>query len=71
VTAGGAGEGRARARDLGLAPGTLPPGPQNAITDVPGIRVGHATLFEGDTIRTGVTAIGHDAVIRTDRAGSS
>jgi D-aminopeptidase len=71
VTAGGADGDRARARDLGLVPGTLPPGPQNAITDVPGIRVGHATLIEGDTIRTGVTAIGHDALIRTDRAGRS
>ncbi len=49
--------GRARARDLGLAPGTLSAGPANAITDVPGIRVGHATLIEGADIRTGVTAI--------------
>jgi D-aminopeptidase len=49
--------GRARARELGLAPGTLPPGPASAITDVPGIRVGHATVIEGADIRTGVTAI--------------
>jgi D-aminopeptidase len=69
VTAGGAGEGRARARDLGLAPGTLPPGQFNAITDVPGIRVGHATLVEGDTIRTGVTAIVHDVLVRADPTG--
>ncbi len=48
---------RARARDLGIAPGVLPPGPHNAITDVPGVRVGHATMIEGDSIRTGVTAI--------------
>jgi D-aminopeptidase len=48
---------RPRARDIGLAPGTLEPGPHNAITDVPGVRVGHATIFEGDAIRTGVTAI--------------
>ena len=55
--------GRARARDLGLAPGTLPTGPANAITDVPGIRVGHATLIEGSDIRTGVTAIVHDVLV--------
>ena len=71
MTAGGADGDRARARDLGLAPGTLPPGPLNAITDVPGIRVGHATLVEGDTIRTGVTGISHDALVRADRAGRS
>jgi D-aminopeptidase len=46
-----------RARDLGIAPGVLPPGALNAITDVPGVRVGHTTLIEGDHIRTGVTAI--------------
>jgi D-aminopeptidase len=55
--------GRARARELGLAPGTLPPGPHNAITDVPGIRVGHATVVEGSDIRTGVTAIVHDELL--------
>jgi D-aminopeptidase len=49
--------GRPRARDLGIAPGALQPGPLNAITDVAGVRVGHTTLVEGDTIRTGVTAI--------------
>ena len=45
-----------RARELGLACGTLPPGPRNLISDVPGVRVGHATLSEGD-VRTGVTAV--------------
>jgi D-aminopeptidase len=55
--------GRARARDLGLAPGTLPPGPVNAITDVPGVRVGHTTLIKGSSIRTGVTAIVHDVLV--------
>jgi D-aminopeptidase len=54
---------RGRARDLGLAPGTLPPGPVNAITDVPGIRVGQVTLVEGAGIRTGVTAIVHDTLL--------
>lgn len=48
---------RPRARDVGLAPGVFPPGALNAITDVSGVRVGHITLIEGDTIRTGVTAI--------------
>jgi len=36
--------------------GDLPPGPANAISDVPGVRVGHATLAEG-AVQTGVTAI--------------
>ena len=62
---------RARARELGLAPGRLPPGPANAITDVPGVRVGHATLIEGTDIRTGITAIVHDTLLRgtTDSKG--
>ncbi|MGE3956047.1 MAG: P1 family peptidase [Vicinamibacterales bacterium] len=46
-----------RARDLGIAPGVYQPGPLNAITDVPDVRVGHTTLIEGDSVRTGVTAI--------------
>jgi D-aminopeptidase len=46
-----------RARELGVVPGVLAPGPLNAITDVEGVRVGHVTLREGDEIRTGVTAI--------------
>jgi D-aminopeptidase len=49
--------GRARLRALGIAPGVLPPGSLNAITDVAGVRVGHLTLVEGDAIRTGVSAI--------------
>ncbi len=48
---------RPRVRDLGIAIGVLPPGPLNAITDVAGVRVGHRTLVEGDSIRTGVTAV--------------
>ena len=48
---------RPRARDIGIVPGTIPPGPRNAITDVAGVRVGHATVTIGDSIRTGVTAI--------------
>src|SRR5690349_22908361 len=49
--------GRPRARDLGIAPGALTPGPLNAITDVAGVRVGQTTIVEGDNVRTGVTAI--------------
>jgi D-aminopeptidase len=48
---------RPRARDLGIAPGVFEPGPLDAITDVAGVRVGQATLVDGDAIRTGVTAI--------------
>lgn len=48
---------RPRARDIGLAPGVLPPGKWNAITDVSGVRVGQVTLWEGEDIRTGVTTI--------------
>ena len=51
------GQGRPRARELGIAPGIGSPGPLNAITDVAGVRVGHTTIVSGDTIRTGVTAI--------------
>ena len=48
---------RARARDIGILIGTFPPGPHNAITDVAGVKVGHVTLNEGESIRTGVTAV--------------
>ncbi len=48
---------RPRARELGLAPGVLTPGPLNAITDVAGVTVGHATLVVGDNVRTGVTVV--------------
>jgi len=48
---------RPRARELGITPGTLPPGTLNAITDVAGVAVGHATLIRGADIRTGVTAV--------------
>lgn len=46
-----------RARDIGLTPGILEPGPLNAITDVEGVLVGQVTLIEDPSIRTGVTAI--------------
>lgn len=48
---------RPRARDLGIEPGVLQPGPLNAITDVAGVRVGHSTIIEPPDIYTGVTAI--------------
>jgi D-aminopeptidase len=54
-----------RARTLGIRIGRMEPGPHNAITDVAGVRVGHATIIEGDgplrvgtgPIRTGVTVV--------------
>jgi len=52
---------RPRARELGVQVGLLTPGPNNAITDVTGVQVGHAGLFEdladGRAIRTGVTVV--------------
>ena len=58
-------QGRHRARDLGITIGRMQPGPLNAITDVAGVEVGHATIIQGDgaleigqgPVRTGVTAI--------------
>ena len=63
--AGGKTAPRARLRDLGIRIGSLTPGPHNAITDVPGVVVGHTTLIRGDgplkvgvgPVRTGVTAV--------------
>jgi D-aminopeptidase len=54
-----------RARDLGIRIGLVGPGPLNAITDVPGVRVGHTTIVAGNgplvvgegPVRTGVTVI--------------
>lgn len=56
---------RPRARDLGITIGLLPTGPENAITDVAGVRVGVSTIIEGEgplvvgrgPVRTGVTVI--------------
>ena len=56
---------RVRARALGLHPGQLQTGPLNAITDVPGVKVGQVTLTQGEgalqpgqgPVRTGVTVI--------------
>ena len=44
-------------REWGFPTGIFETGQYNAITDVPGVTVGHVTLIEGDSIRTGVTAI--------------
>ena len=49
--------GQVRARQLGIAPGIFTPGRYNAITDVPGVRVGQVTIDLGDSVHTGVTAI--------------
>ncbi len=48
---------RPRAREAGIVIGVLPTGPLNAITDVAGVNVGQVTIIQGDTIRTGVTAV--------------
>ncbi|MFW6085537.1 MAG: P1 family peptidase, partial [Gemmatimonadota bacterium] len=48
---------RPRPREAGVRIGVLDPGRHNAITDVSGVHVGHATLASGDTLNTGVTAI--------------
>jgi D-aminopeptidase len=50
-------EPRPRARDVGIVPGILAPGLHNAITDVPGVRVGQVTVHHGADVRTGVTAV--------------
>ena len=46
-----------RVREVGIIVGEIPTGQLNAITDVPGVRIGHKTIIQGDSIRTGVTAI--------------
>lgn len=46
-----------RSADYGIKIGILNPGRNNAITDVPGVKVGHVTITEANSINTGVTAI--------------
>lgn len=46
-----------RASDCGIRFGTMEKGPDNAITDVRGVKAGHVTLVEGDDVRTGVTVV--------------
>jgi len=53
----GASQEAKRARDYGIQIGVMQPGDWNAITDVAGVRVGHTTLIEGQSVRTGVTTI--------------
>ncbi len=50
-------EDRPRMREFGIETGIIEPGEWNAITDVPGVKVGQVTLIQGKNIRTGVTAI--------------
>lgn len=57
VTSVATAQTRPTARDLGVAPGVMSPGPLNAITDVDGVRVGQVTIVRGDDVRTGVTAV--------------
>lgn len=67
---------RKRFRELGFTIGRFPTGPLNAITDVPGVRVGHTTLIAGEgplvvgrgPVRTGVTAILPPSPIFMERA---
>ncbi|MGA5143729.1 P1 family peptidase [Streptomyces griseoincarnatus] len=53
---------RPRARDLGVVVGPTPTGPLNALTDVPGVRVGHATVRTRPDVHSGVTAVVPDGV---------
>ena len=48
---------KTRPRDMGLEIGLFKTGEWNAITDVSGVQVGHETLIQGDSVRTGVTII--------------
>ena len=59
---------RPRARELGIQVGVFTPGTHNAITDVDGVRVGQVTVWEGEGVRTGVTAIlPHDGNVFRER----
>ncbi|MEU0836788.1 P1 family peptidase [Streptomyces sp. NPDC005969] len=53
---------RSRARDLGIVIGGFATGPLDAITDVPGVRVGHATVRRHPDVHSGVTAVVPDVV---------
>ena len=48
---------RPRVREFGIKIGIMEPGKWNAITDVMGVKVGHVTLIEGGSVRTGATAV--------------
>lgn len=65
---------RRRLRDLGIIIGELAPGSWNAITDVPGVRVGHCTRVEGageTAVRTGITAVFPNADVLRDRVAAA
>ncbi|KON29354.1 hypothetical protein AC482_06715 [miscellaneous Crenarchaeota group-15 archaeon DG-45] len=71
---------RVRAREMGIEIGSMEPGRLNAITDVEGVGVGHATLIRGDgplkvgegPVRTGVTAIApHQGDIYEEKVASA
>jgi D-aminopeptidase len=49
--------GRPRVREAGIVIGALEPGPLDALTDVEGVKVGQVTVWQGDSLRTGVTAV--------------
>lgn len=62
---------RARLRDLGITIGSFPTGPNNAITDIPGVLVGHTTVIHDEpaVARTGVTVVlPRDGAIGNDYA---
>jgi len=59
---------RVRAREIGIEVGVMKTGMLNAITDVPGVKVGHNTIIQGNNVRTGVTAIlPHDGNIYQEK----
>jgi len=61
-----------RSRDLGIVVGILSPGPNNAITDVGGVLVGHKTIINGEDIRTGVTVVlPHDANLFREKVAAA
>jgi len=63
---------QSRARDYDFSFGVMSTGTWNAITDVPGVKVGHLTLIDGTDIRTGVTAIlPHDGNIFQEKVSGA
>jgi D-aminopeptidase len=63
---------RHRFRDYGLTLGVLAPGPLNAITDVAGVKVGHVTVHEGESVRTGVTVVvPHEGNVFQDKVAAA
>ena len=70
-----------RATDLGIRIGSLPAGPTNSVLDVPGVGLGHATVWRDEpeppvgrgVARTGVTVLvpAHDAFRRPVPAGGA